>query len=99
MKLQQGDVILESIDYNIQGEKLNHLVLAEGEVTGHSHQLVNGLGQLIMMDKIMYLQVFSETALLRHEEHRPISIPKGNWKVKIIREYDPFDDEIRRVQD
>jgi hypothetical protein len=99
MKLQQGDVILELVDYEIKGKKLNHLTLAEGESTGHSHQLVNGLGQLIMMDKIMHLQVFSETALLKHEEHKPISIPKGNWKIKIVREYDPFEKEIRRIAD
>ena len=99
MKLQQGDVILNSVDYEIKGKKLDHLVLAEGEATGHRHQLVDGLGQLIMMDKIMHLQVFSETALLKHEEHKPIIVPKGNWKINIVREYDPFEEEIRRVRD
>jgi hypothetical protein len=52
-----------------------------------------------MMDKIMHLRVFSETALLKHQEHNPINIPKGNWKIKIVKEYDPFENEIRRVQD
>jgi hypothetical protein len=99
MKLQQGDVILNSVDYEIKGKKLNHLILAEGEATGHSHQLIDGLGQLIMMAKIMHLQVFSETAKLLHEEHKPIIVPKGNWKVNIVREYDPFENEIRRVAD
>jgi hypothetical protein len=99
VKLQQGDVLLNSVDYEIKGKKLDHLILAEGEATGHHHQIVSGLGQLIMMDKIMHLQVFSETALLKHEEHKPIVIPKGNWKINTVREYDPFENEIRRVQD
>ena len=99
MKLQQGDVILESVNYEVDGEKLDHLILAEGESTGHNHQIVSGLGQLIMIDKIMHLQIFSETALLKHEEHKSINIPKGNWKIKIVREYDPFEKEIRRVAD
>jgi hypothetical protein len=98
-KLQQGDVILEPVNYAIKGEKLNHLTLAEGESTGHYHRIESGLGQLIMMDKIMHLQIFSDTALLRHEEHNPINVPKGDYKIKIVREYDPFDDEIRQVRD
>jgi hypothetical protein len=143
MKLQQGDVILTQVNYKVKGKKLDHLTLAEGEATGHHHSIVSGLGQLIMMDKIMHLQVFSETALLKHQEHdfrekirkckiyenidkkdydymkinnllpnknepfslfverlpRETIIPKGSWKIKIVREYDPFEEEIRRVAD
>lgn len=98
-KLQQGDVIIRKVDYAVEGEKLDHLVLAEGEATGHSHQITEGLGQLIMMDKIMHLQIFSETAKLRHEEHNEVIIPKGDYKIGIVREYDPFEDEIRQVKD
>jgi len=99
MKYQQGDVIIKTVDYEIKGEKLDHLTLAEGEVTGHSHRIVEGLGQLIMMDKMMHLQIFSETAKLKHEEHNEIILPKGNYSVRIVREYDPFEKEIRQVQD
>ena len=34
-------------------------------------------------------EVFSPTALLTHEEHNPISIPQGDWMVRIQREYEP----------
>lgn len=99
MKYQQGDVIIKKVDYEIVGEKLNHLILAEGEATGHAHRLTEGLGQLIMMDKILHLQIFSETAKLKHEEHAEIILPKGNFKIGIVREYDAFEDEIRQVRD
>ncbi|MEH2014079.1 hypothetical protein [Nostoc sp.] len=35
------------------------------------------------------MRVFSESALLAHEEHKAISIPQGDWMVKIQREYEP----------
>jgi len=99
MYYQQGDVLIEKVDYKISGTKLDHLTLAEGETTGHHHSITQGLGQLIMMDKIMHLQIFSETAKLKHQEHNEIILPKGDYKISIIREYDPFENEIRRVRD
>jgi len=80
MKWQQGDVIIRSINYEIEGEELDHLILAHGE-SGHTHQLVDGIGKLIMMNEIMHLQVFSETALLKHEEHSMKNTIK-NFKTK-----------------
>ena len=100
MYYQQGDVIIEKVDYEIkEGEKLDHLTLAEGEQTGHHHSIVSGIGQLIMFNNIMHLEVKSETALLRHQEHNEILIPQGIYRIGIVREYDPFEEEIRRVQD
>ncbi|MEG4812800.1 hypothetical protein QUA82_35915 [Microcoleus sp. F8-D3] len=37
--IRQGDVILTPVP-KIEGEKKPHLTLAEGEVTGHSHQII-----------------------------------------------------------
>lgn len=99
LKLQQGDVIIRQVDYNIEGHELDHVILALGEVSGHSHRITEGLAKLIVMDKLLHLQVFSETAKLTHEEHNEIEIPKGNYIVQTVREYDPFEDEIRQVQD
>lgn len=39
--IRQGDVILLPVQ-ETQGQKLSHLTLAEGEVTGHSHRLTWG---------------------------------------------------------
>ncbi|VEP17145.1 conserved hypothetical protein [Hyella patelloides LEGE 07179] len=35
------------------------------------------------------MRVLSETASLIHEEHHAITIPQGNWLVRIQREYEP----------
>ena len=36
--IRQGDVISIPVK-QAEGEKLNHLTLAEGEVTGHKHRI------------------------------------------------------------
>jgi hypothetical protein len=86
--MRQGDVILMSTN-RIKGGKLPHLTLAEGEVTGHRHRISQGKAELYQHGIILYLKVLSPTALLTHEEHNPITIPQGNWMVRIQREYEP----------
>lgn len=87
--IRQGDVILQRIKLT-SGKKLSHLTLAEGEVTGHSHQITRGNAELYEKDGTLYLKVLSETASLTHEEHKPVKIPQGNWIVRIQREYEPM---------
>lgn len=86
--LRQGDVILVPVK-QIEGEKLMHLTLAVGEVTGHKHRISEGDARLYAEDTDLYLSVFSQTAELIHEEHGSISVPQGNWRVQIQREYEP----------
>jgi hypothetical protein len=86
--IRQGDVILLSA-VHVEGQKLPHLILAEGEVTGHTHRIAEGQAELYEQEGRLYLSVISDSAMLAHEEHHPISIPKGNWMVKIQREYQP----------
>lgn len=87
--IRQGDVIITAAKEKIKGEKLSHLTLAEGEVTGHSHRISEGEAELYEKDGTMYLKVLSETAILTHEEHKEIAIPQGEWMVRIQREYEP----------
>ena len=89
--IRRGDVILQPIEdfKGEKGEKLLHLTLAEGEVTGHSHRITNGDAQLYEKEGILYLRVFSPKAILTHEEHKAVEIPQGNWMVRIQREYEP----------
>ncbi|MBF2004046.1 MAG: hypothetical protein IGS49_00860 [Chlorogloeopsis fritschii C42_A2020_084] len=86
--IRQGDVILLPVQ-QIEGQKLPHLTLAEGEVTGHKHRIVNGQAELYEQDDTLYLNVLSSQAALVHEEHKAISIPQGMWMVRIQREYEP----------
>jgi hypothetical protein len=86
--IRQGDVILVPVP-EIEGKKLSHLTLAEGEVTGHKHRISDGQAELFEKDGTLYLRVFSDVATLTHEEHKAISIPQGNWMIRIQREYEP----------
>lgn len=86
--IRQGDVILLPVQ-ETQGQKLSHLTLAEGEVTGHSHRISEGQAELYEENGTLYLRVLSQEATLTHEEHKAISIPQGSWMVRIQREYEP----------
>lgn len=91
LRFRQGDVLLVWAEPSANGyqSKLPHLVLAEGEVTGHKHQITQGQAELIEKNGILFLKVLSETVTLSHEEHQPIQIPQGTWMVRIQREYEP----------
>lgn len=104
MTYQQGDVLLVRIDeIKSDVKKLDHLVLARGEATGHSHRITTGTATLYqgpgMGQANLLLEVSSDTATLTHEEHKPITLPKGIWEVRIVREYDHFNEIAREVRD
>ncbi len=91
--LRQGDVLLlptQAFPTSVlDSQKLPHLTLAEGEVTGHKHCISNGQAELYEKDGTLYLNVLSETATLTHDEHNAIAIPQGTWMIRIQREYEP----------
>jgi hypothetical protein len=98
MLLQQGDVCIIKVK-EIQGKKLKHLTLAKGETTGHHHTITEGDAELYDHEGTLFLRVKSEEATLTHQEHNTITIPKGDYKITIVREYDHFLEESRRVHD
>lgn len=94
VSMRQGDVLLSSVHplravVLWPNQKQDHLTLAEGEVTGHSHRIAKGNAVLYRTRDGMILKVYSETALLVHEEHQALQIPQGNWRITIQREYQP----------
>jgi hypothetical protein len=75
-----------------------HLVLAEGEVTGHMHRIAEpGSAKLFQENGLMYLRVVKECATLIHPEHGPIQLPRGDYRVWRQREYSP--QAVRTVLD
>lgn len=84
-----------------QRKKLDHLILALGEATGHKHEIVEGDAELFEEDGVLYLRVNSEEAKLAHPEHDAIAIPEGTYKVDHQREYAPEEsvERERRVLD
>ena len=98
MYYQQGDVILKKVN-DIKGKKLNHLTLAEGEVTGHHHTITKGDAELYDENGTLFLKVNSKEAELTHQEHNTITLPKGDYEVGIVKEYDHFEEEAKQVRD
>ena len=95
-KARHGDVLITEVDI-VKGKKLDHLILAEGESTGHKHQITEGEAELYEHEGTLFLRVLSEEAVLTHEEHKAIQIPKGDYIIMTQREYEP--NGWRRVAD
>lgn len=87
---RQGDVIIiHGASIPAAAKDVGHKVLAKGEVTGHAHQITQGEALLYEKDGVLYLRVLSDNAILTHEEHGPITLPKDDYTVLIQREYKP----------
>jgi len=98
----QGDVFFTRANAIPNGakpvdRKARGYVIAEGEATGHAHVIEDDV-QLYEKDRVLYLHVPKEVEV-RHEEHSPVTLSPGQWKVGIVREYDPFLEEARKVLD
>ena len=97
---RQGDVFLIPVP-EIAGDaerQHRHGVLAEGEVTGHSHRFaVPTEVDLFKAGGDLYVDVLVDDAEVIHQEHGTIRLPRGAYQVRIQREYTPKG--IRRVVD
>lgn len=76
----QGDVMLfpvETIPAGKQRDGKTH-TLALGEITGHTHVLDRAT--LTDVDGERYVEV-GDGAALRHEDHGPVAVPRGKYRV------------------
>ncbi len=96
---RQGDVYLIATSaLPATGRVERRPVLAEGEVTGHAHRLDDpASGHVFSVGEKLFLEVLADCATIVHEEHGPVTLPRGGYEVRIQREYSP--QEIRRVVD
>lgn len=98
---QQGDVIFKKIDSIPNGlEKIDSEVIQEGEATGHAHRLFETEYEFYSEPKTKkrFLRII-EGGAVRHEEHKEITLPPGEYEVGIVREYDHWMEESRAVVD
>ena len=98
----QGDVYLVEIESLPEGtnkvEKNERgYILAKGEHTGHAHVIDDEL-DVYEQNGVLYIRTENEVQVT-HEEHLPITVEPGIWRVGIVQEYDPFMEEARNVQD
>lgn len=102
---RQGDVLIEEVREIPSGAKRakGKIILAHGEATGHAHTIEDrdsadwwvlpGRGT---RSEEQYLEV-EKGASVVHQEHAPIVLPAGRYKVTRQREYSP--EAIRNVAD
>jgi len=100
---QQGDVLLfrEQIPETAK-QATKDPVLQHGESTGHAHRLTDEDFELFEQPetKTRYLRLLKPSGL-RHEEHKEIILPPGDYRIDIVREVGGEEDEeyIRTVTD
>lgn len=99
-RLQQGDVLMRQVEAVPQEAKpkAGRAILAHGEVTGHCHEAIGEGVEVFERDGVLYLSA-PNGATVKHEEHKPITVPPGNYQIGIVQEYDHFAEEARRVAD
>jgi hypothetical protein len=107
---RQGDVLFKRIPRLPKGERKERAngVVAYGEVTGHSHALAvedQDVAEVLEIEKGLYVHIRKsgisiedkKGATFVHQEHAPVTLPPGNYQVRIQREYTPG--AVRHVVD
>lgn len=93
---RQGDVLITRIARLPEGlnARQSGIILA-GEVTGHAHRLAQGR---VLEDAhgALFLEVPQRTQVV-HEEHRPLPLEPGSYRITRQREYTP--EAIREIED
>lgn len=103
MLIRQGDVFISRISQipdGVTANKLPHGTLVHGEITGHSHRLEDlSTGQLHAgtVPGEIFLEIGASGGRIVHEEHGPIELAPGSYRVWRQREYSP--EAIRHVYD
>ncbi len=100
-----GDVLVQKIKELPEGfssyKKCDDNAVAYGEATGHVHLLDEGVVDVRqdpsnMMNRFIEI---AETAVLKHQEHKQVTLPPGIYKSWPQEEYDPFTKKLRQVAD
>ena len=100
---RQGDVLLVEVSDLPAGcvvaQRRGDVILANGEATGHAHRIDSLWAALFRApDGNIYLRAGESTAL-SHEEHDPIPVPPGTYRVVRQREYARHAEEESRAHE
>ena len=99
---RQGDVLIEAVTDIPNGlakqNKQSRIILAHGEATGHHHSLDMSAADWWKDEKSgdQFIAVKHQTEIV-HQEHAPIALTPGNYRVRRQKEYSPA--AIRNVAD
>jgi hypothetical protein len=102
----QGDILIERVEdrcfsgHIVQAADDSSVLVAEGEASGHRHRILgsvtmyrdDALAREIPPDLYVgHIQVEGAAARLEHEEHAPITLPRGTYRIRRQRQLEPAD--------
>lgn len=105
----QGDLLIERVNdvepsgTMVSADATGALVLAEGELTGHRHAIFervtmfrdDALAREVPAGLYVgHVKVENGPATIRHQEHAPIALGEGTYRVRRQRELEPRDAAI-----
>jgi hypothetical protein len=105
----QGDLLIERVPDVLPSGKIEQnlvgaaMVLAEGEATGHRHaiweQVTMFRDDSLARDipkglYVGHVRIDDTTARLTHDEHAPLTLPRGTYRVRRQRELEPRDARV-----
>lgn len=96
---RHGDVLIARVNEIPEGATpRGNVILAYGEMTGHAHRVESPeSAELWDLNGVIFMRIVTANATIVHEEHKPITLPKGVYRVWKQREYTPG--QIRDVWD
>jgi hypothetical protein len=92
-------------------DKCDVITVAHGEATGHSHAFrmsqqasdvaITAFGAMRTRvgEVPEFIKITGNSAVIKHEEHNPLTIPSGHYRVSIVREFDHISGTARYVVD
>ena len=84
---RQGDILFQKIETLPIKKKIKvENVIAEGEASGHFHLLNDGALFEAVNSDYLYIKA-NESTRITHDEHLPINLESGNYRVIRQREY------------
>ena len=107
--MAQGDLLIERVDdvapsgTIVKPLKGGPIVLAEGETTGHHHAIHDAvtmfrddaLARDIPVNLYVgHVRVDATFARVEHEEHAPLTLTRGTYRVRRQRELEPMDERV-----
>lgn len=104
--IRQGDVVLIPTDIPKETHVVHRearfgkgqgIIVASGEATGHHHRVRDRSARLHTKDGVSYLRVGKNGASLTHEEHDPLKLEAGDYRIGTQREYEPPKPEVRQA--
>ena len=102
--IQQGDVLFKEVSKlpagTVQDNSVDSrgVVFAEGEVTGHYHGTSTPGITMFRKGDVRFALV-ERPKEVTHQEHGAVTLDPGIYEIGIVREIDPFSEEINRVRD